>query len=234
MRSLKKIILATAMVAVTGLAFGQTSKQDRHLSGFNAVHLSGSFDVRVTQGSIESVNVEAPADVIDRIITEVEGGTLKIYTKNNNGWHWNSDNKRMIVYVSIKDVNAITLSGSGDIDFQDGLKAPSLKLRLSGSGDIKGRVTVKELESSIGGSGDMNISGSADVSTVSVGGSGDFTAQNLVTGSTTVRVGGSGDASVNASEKIDISVGGSGDVRYTGSAKNVRTSKSGSGDVSRM
>lgn len=234
MNTLKTIILAAAMVTASSFAFAQNSKQDRHLSGFNAVNLAGSFDVRITQGASESVNVEAPANMIDKIITEVEGGTLKIYTKNNNGWHWNNSNKKMIVYVAIKDVNAITLSGSGDIDFKDGLRAPSLKLRLSGSGDIIGKVAVKELESSVSGSGDMTISGSADRSTVSVGGSGDFTAQHLVTGTTTVRVGGSGDANVNASENLDISVGGSGDVHYTGSAKNVHTSKSGSGDVSRM
>ncbi|AMR34502.1 hypothetical protein A0256_10200 [Mucilaginibacter sp. PAMC 26640] len=234
MKAFKATILATALLTLTSLAFSQTSKQDRHLTGFNAVHLAGSFDVRITQGSSESVNVEAPANVIDRIITEVDGGTLKIYTKNSNGWHWDNNNKKMIVYVSIKDVTAVSLSGSGDIDFKDGLRAPSLKLSLSGSGDITGKVAVKELESSVGGSGDMTISGSADISNVKVGGSGDFTARNLVTVTSIVRVGGSGDASVNASEKLDISVGGSGDVHYTGSAKNVHTTKSGSGDISKM
>jgi hypothetical protein len=32
--------------------------------------------------------------VIDRIVTEVEGGVLKIYIKNNNGFNWNWGKKR--------------------------------------------------------------------------------------------------------------------------------------------
>ena len=223
------------MVAITGVAVAQSTTEDRHLSGFNAVSVGGSFDVYITQGSTESVKVTAPKDIIGRIITEVEGNTLKIYTKRDgdNNWHWGS-NKKMVIYVAIKDVNAITLSGSGDVFFKEGIKANSLKLRLSGSGDLTGRLNVKTLESSIAGSGDITINGSADNSSVSVVGSGDYTAQNLVTVTTTVRVAGSGDARVNASEKLDASVIGSGDVHYTGSVKNVNSSKVGSGDISRM
>src|ERR1700710_2411456 len=117
MISLKKIFMAAALVAISSFSFAKVSiakalsTEDRHLSGFNAVSVAGSFDVYITQGSTESVKVEAASDVIDRIVTEVEGKVLKIYTKNNKGFNWNWGNKKMIVYVSIKDVNAVSLSG---------------------------------------------------------------------------------------------------------------------------
>jgi hypothetical protein len=231
MRTLKTIFMAGLLVAAT--SFAKADTQDRHLTGFNAVSLAGSYDVYIVQGSTESVKVDAPSDVIDRIITEVRGGVLVIRTKEGTDWDWKG-NKKMAVYVSIKNVNAVSLSGSGDIFFKDGLRASSLKIKLSGSGDIVGKVDVKTLDSSIGGSGDITLTGQAENSTVSVGGSGDFTGNNLITTNTRVSVGGSGDASINASEKIDASVAGSGDVRYTGGAKNVSSSKAGSGSVSRM
>ena len=245
MRSLTKLILAASFVAVSGTSFADVtakkskpysySSEDRHLTGFSAVSVSGSFDVYITQGNTESVKVDAPSDMIENIITEVQGGVLKIYTKNNNGVNWNwGSNKKRIVYVSIKNVNAVSLSGSGDVFFKDGLRAPSLKLKLTGSGDLTGKIDVKLLESSVSGSGDITISGRAETSTVSVVGSGDFTGQNLVTTNTSVKVAGSGDARVNAADKIDASVIGSGDIHYTGGAKNVSSSKAGSGSVSRM
>jgi hypothetical protein len=46
--------------------------------------------------------------------------------------------------------------------FKEGVKATSLKLKLTGSGDITGKLNVKNLDSSIAGSGDITISGSAD------------------------------------------------------------------------
>ena len=234
MKALKKLILAAVMVVASASVFAKNNTEDRHLTGFNAVNVAGSFDVYITQGSSESVKVDAPADIIGRIVTEVEGGTLKIYTKrdDNNSWSWHD--KKVVIYVALKDVNAITLAGSGDIFFKEGLKATSLKLKLSGSGDITGKLNVKNLDSSIAGSGDITISGSADTSTVSVVGSGDFTAQGMTTGSTRVSVAGSGDARVNVSDKLDASVVGSGDVHYTGSPKSINTSKAGSGSVTRM
>lgn len=232
MTTLKTLLVAAALVVTAGLAKADT--QDRHLTGFSAVSVAGSYDVFITQGSSESVKVDAPSNIIDKIITEVQGGVLRIYTKEGTNWNWNSGNKKMIIYVSIKDINAVSLAGSGDVVFKDGLRATSLKIKLTGSGDISGKVGVKNLESSIGGSGDITLSGRADNSTVSVVGSGDFTGQNLVTTNTQVKVAGSGDARVNANDKIDASVVGSGDVHYTGSAKNISSSKAGSGSVSRM
>jgi hypothetical protein len=240
MKSLTKFLMAALLITVSGLGFAKAPKaaqfetEDRHLSGFNAINVGGPFDVYITQGSTESVKVEAPSDIIGRIITEVEGGTLKIYSKHeSNNWSW-GNNKKMVVYVTIKDVNAVLLAGSGDVYFKDGLKAKDLKVRVAGSGDITGKVDASSLDASISGSGDISLSGRAETSSVNVVGSGDFTAPNLVTVNTTVTIAGSGDARVNASSKLNASVVGSGDVHYTGGATSVSKSKSGSGDISRM
>ena len=245
MKLSSKILLAAALLSGAGVAsvhahpivkIAHFETVDRHLSGFSSVSVSGSFDVFITQGNTESVKVEAPSDVLDHIITEVNGGELKIYNKHDN-WSWNDwfggHHKKIAIYVSAKDLNAISLSGSGDVFFKEGITSNSLKLRVSGSGDVLGKVQVKTLESSISGSGDMKLSGSAENSSVDVVGSGDFTGRNLVTVNTYVRVTGSGDADVNASDKVDAAVRGSGDVHYTGTAKNVSSSKTGSGDISR-
>jgi hypothetical protein len=209
---------------------------DRHLSGFHAVNVAGSFDVYITQGGSESVKVEPPSDVMSHIMTEVNNGVLKIYNKND-GFHWGDMfgwHKKIIIYVVIKDVDEVNLSGSGDAFFKDGLTANTLKLNVSGSGDLTGKVDAKTLQSSISGSGDMKLSGHAGTSSVDVVGSGDYTARNLATQSTTVNVTGSGDAEVNASDRVDASVHGSGDVRYTGGATHINSNKTGSGDISRM
>jgi len=245
MRSLTKILLAAVLIAGTGYSIAKPHPTvkisasdivDRHLSGFNAVNVAGPFDVDIIQGATESVKVEAPADIMDRILTEVNNGVLKIYNKRDT-WDWGNfwgHHKKILVHVTVKDINSINISGSGDVSFRDGITANSLKLRISGSGDMTGKLNAKTLESSITGSGDMKLSGNAESSTVSVVGSGDFTARNLLTVSSAVRVSGSGDAEVNASDRVDAAVNGSGDVRYTGAAKNINSRKNGSGDITRF
>jgi hypothetical protein len=245
MRALTKILLIALLL--TGSAYvdarphnaltvDMSKIEDRHLTGFHAVDVGGSFDVYITQGSSESVKVEAPEEIIDRIITEVDNGVLKIYNKNDRNFHFGDlfgNHKKIVVYVAAKDLNAIAVSGSGDVYFKEGIRANSLRLKVSGSGDMYGRVEVKTLESGISGSGDVKLAGRAENSAVSVSGSGDFEARGLATVNTIVHVSGSGDASINASNSVSASVSGSGDVRYTGGARNVSASKSGSGDVSR-
>jgi len=246
MKSLTKILLAATLLTGANYTYAslhnasakvhpQSNTQDRHVSGFNAIDAAGSFDVYIVQGVTESVKVEAPADVIDHIVTEVEGGVLKIHTKNESGWNWSDfGHKKIAVYVTAKDLNSIAITGSGDVFFKDGITTPgALKIRLTGSGDVIGKVDAKSLECSIAGSGDIKLSGHAESSSVSVSGSGDYTAKSLVTSSTTVHVSGSGDASINANTSVEASVSGSGDVSYTGGAQHVSSSKSGSGSISR-
>ena len=79
MKSIFKLLLpAVILVTTTGYSFAafhsnkKTSVSDivdRHLSGFHAVDLAGSFDVYLTQGATESVKVEAPADIMPHIRT---------------------------------------------------------------------------------------------------------------------------------------------------------------------
>lgn len=237
-----KLLLAAILVSGSAYTYAGThpaakmapqKTEDRHLSGFHAVDLGGSFDVYITQGTTESVKVEAPEDVMDHIITEVDGGILKIRNKNDH-FHWGDlfgSHRKVVIYVTAKDLNAISVSGSGDMFFREGIRTHDLKLSISGSGDMVGKVDVKSLQTSVSGSGDVKLSGRADESAVSVGGSGNFSGRGLTTVNTAVRVSGSGDASVNASGKVDAHVSGSGDIRYSGSPKSVSSSKSGSGDI---
>jgi len=245
MKSINTILLSAVLLTGTAYAYAMPAAtvkvsdaanevQDRHLSGFNAVEIEGSVDVYIVQGQSESVKVEAPSEMIDHIITEVNGSTLRIRDKNSSGWHWGNwgNHKKVAVYVSIREVHEIGITGSGDVYFKDGITANNLRIRVSGSGDVLGKVEAKNLDCSISGSGDMKLVGRADQQNISVSGSGDYSARGLATQNTAVHVSGSGDANINVSGNLEAAVSGSGDVTYTGGAQHVMKSKSGSGDIS--
>ncbi len=238
---IKTLTLALLLTASGNFIYAKTASfatrhsletQNRNVSGFHAIASSGSFDVVLRQDGAESVKVEADADVINEIITEVRNGTLMIHSKNTHNWgnFWN--NRHIKIYVVAKSLNSIGLSGSGDFRIEDKFNANDLELRISGSGDFMGEINVKTVAISISGSGDFKISGKADESSVGISGSGDFNGGNLMTKTTAIRVSGSGDANVYASEKLDASVSGSGDVHYSGHPKSISKVAHGSGDIS--
>lgn len=246
-------MLATAFVAAHITTFAQSlpaknndasAFTERQVTSFSSVRIQGPFDVYVTQATEESVKLDAPAEILDRIVTQIKGSELNIHNKHDNwGWginSWWSDkswwhtHKRVAVYITLKNVNAISVSGSGHLIFDQGIAANGLKLNVHGSGQIQGAIDVKTLKGRISGSSYIKLSGKAESSNFKISGSGHFSARDLATLSSTVRVSGSGHADIQANEKLDAVVHGSAHVSYSGAATMINASKSGSGSVSRM
>jgi hypothetical protein len=254
MKLLSNIFFAATLVISASQVFAQsssstysdsTTKVDRKLSGFSEIKVGGPFEVHITQGSDESIKYEAPKELADRMMVEIDGNTLKIRNKHDNwGWGYNSwygdksvwrhVTKKIVVYLVAKEPTSIVVSGSGAAIFEEGITAKHLSLRMSGSGRIVGKIDVKKLTSHISGSGEIKLSGNAETSTVRVAGSGKFASRNLTTVNSAALVSGSGRVEVNASDKVDATVHGSGGVSYTGTAKIINSTKSGSGEISRF
>jgi hypothetical protein len=252
MKSLLKALFTAAIFACTmgTVAMAQSAvKTDSletittNLSGFNHIKIAGPFDVHLVQGTTESVKYIAGPDVKNRITAKVSGGVLKIHNTHDNwgngykSWYgeksvWHN-HKKIAVYITAINLESISVSGSGDVAFADGFKAPGLRLRVRGSGEILGSVDVKKLNSKLSGSGSIKLSGNAEISKVHIAGSGHFEGGSLVTINSAAHVSGSGNAKVNASDKVDAAVRGSGVISYT-NAKTINISKSGSGEVSRF
>ncbi|HEY4322998.1 MAG TPA: head GIN domain-containing protein [Mucilaginibacter sp.] len=251
MKSLTTFLLTITLMVGTAYTFAQSNpivKADSievvepQLSGFNSIKIAGPFTVHIIQGATESVKLEVPVDVKGRITAKVTGGILKIHNAHDN-WSqgyksWYSDksvwrhHKKIVVYITVKDLKRLNISGSGDATFDEGIAANSLKLTVRGSGHMLGKIEVKTLESHVSGSGSIKLSGRAENSAVKVTGSGHFIARDLITLNSAVHVSGSGKAEVNASEKVNAAVYGSGDVHYSGTVKAVKKTKSGSGEIS--
>ncbi len=237
-----KVLLAAVLLTSATQSFANPLKpvhavvadvEDRKVSDFNGINLSGSYDYYVKQGNTNAVRVEAPAKVLPYIITEVKNGVLNVYTKNHTNWGNLFKNEKIAVYITAKDINSIKLSGSGDVFFKEGINSTDMAVTLSGSGDVVGKINASSVECTLTGSGDLKISGRAENAKIKLTGSGDLSARELQTVNTYVELVGSGDVDVNVSGSLNAKLAGSGDIRYSGNPKSVSKSKSGSGSIER-
>jgi hypothetical protein len=248
MRSLKKMIMATTLLAFVicaGIAPAKASGSDTtvnvQVQGFTSIKVGGPFEVHISQGGTESLKYTAPAYLVKHISVHVDHGVLKVrrnfdkfdwsvssWLRNNSVWN---NNDRIVVYITEQQLTGVTASGSTDIKFDTPLSGNSLSLRTRGSGIIEGKIAVKILEGRVSGSGQIAVSGSAGKETVKVSGSGLFNGKQLVTGVSSARVSGSGLADVNANDQVDATVHGSGVISYTGEPKSVSRHTSGSGVI---
>lgn len=239
--SLGQIILIIILVAVLvsfGLsyAFGRGSgnviEETREVAGFNQVSLSGQGNLYLTQGETEGLRIEAEDNIVKKIKTSVNGNKLEI--KYKTVWFfWDLWAREEInFYLAVKDLNNISLSGSGKI-FTEDFAGEDLEINISGSGEAEMKVDLNSITTNISGSGKFTLTGTAEEQLIDISGSGTFLNRDLKTRKTEIKISGSGKAELYAEEELKIDISGSGTVKYLGSPK-VSQSISGSGTIEQL
>lgn len=209
---------------------GNVITSTRTLTGFQGVELEVPADVKLVQGSTESVVLETDDNIAPLIETVVEQGQLLVRMAKRGD---NIQTKTLRITITAPSFTALSVSGSGTVR-ADALQTPKLKTSISGSGDMRlQKLAVGELTVAISGSGDFEANGYADAIKVSIAGSGDVRTKGLEAKQVKVNIAGSGNATVWATESLHVSVAGSGDVQYYGDPA-VKKSIAGSGSVRRL
>jgi Putative auto-transporter adhesin, head GIN domain len=223
--------LAAQSASVSGS--GKSATESRNLAEFQAISLSGSMDMVVSQGPQQQVQVSADDNLLALLETVVENGkngaTLLVRWKPGQSLNTRS---KVLVTVVVPKLSAIGLSGSGDARVQS-FNTPRLEVTVAGSSDVQlPGLNTEDLSVRIAGSGDVRGDGKATKLKISVAGSGDARLADLRAEDVSVSVAGSGDAAVQAQKTLDVSVAGSGTVTYSGAAT-VKKSIAGSGSVTK-
>ncbi|CAA9200358.1 head GIN domain-containing protein [Flavobacterium collinsii] len=211
---------------------GNVVTETRTTSDYNAIKVSGFFDVDLVAGKEGKIIVKGEQNLLSAIKVEVEDNVLKVYTEKGVNLS-PSLGKKIEVTVPFETISALTLSGSGDVQSKDPIKSDKFLAKLSGSGNFNLAVNSTDLELNLSGSGDVSLKGNTANFVTKLSGSGDIDAANLKSKNTDVTISGSGDIRVNCTESLTARVSGSGDIRYSGSPEKRDVKVSGSGSISK-
>jgi hypothetical protein len=204
---------------------GNIITEERQVSEFDKIHLKGSGNVVLTQGEKQSLEIKTDDNIMPLIETDVRGKKLTI----SHGKH-NLRPTTFEVYITVKNLEGVAISGSGDISGKGRFVAYTFYAEISGSGDMNLEVETGKLASKISGSGSIHLSGKAEDYIVSISGSGKINAFDVEAKNVSVKISGSGDCRVTASESLDAKISGSGDVYYKGRPQ-INSKISGSGSL---
>lgn len=226
MKRITTILIGTILLVSINLN-AQVS-QERQVGDFTGIHQSTSADVFISSGNSNTITVKADEHAIDKLITKVENGILYIDTEKGL-----RNVRTLEVHLTMKRIDYIKNSGSGDIKCMGGLAGNDIKVSINGSGDLDADLEAKNMEIRISGSGDVELSGVRGNFDLSVSGSGDVEAEELQLESCKVSIQGSGDVRLKgATAKLLVKQNGSGDVNAYGlKAVDVEVNNSGSGDI---
>lgn len=228
-----------ALLSIIVLAFLYSNAvlaedQERDVPSFSKVALRISAKVHIEQGDKQSIEIVAKSSTLEEIITEVKDRTLQIKFPNSNIFR-NKDYGKIEIFITVPEVDALTVSGSGDIEAEK-IKTRILDLTVSGSGDINiDDLSAERINAVVSGSGGINIDdgGVADEFTGSISGSGNIKAGGFEAKDVSVKISGSGNCSITSNSSVKARIAGSGNVYYGGNPS-IDSSIAGSGKVRKL
>lgn len=205
-------LIALAIFVCSTAVNGQT-RQVRDVKAFTKISFATAGKLYLKQGSPQRVEIEGDREILEEIETTVDGERLRI-GKEGNWFSRNSDSKKITVYVTVPELEGISVSGAGEVIGQSKIKTDDLDLNVSGSGSLTLDVEARgDVEADVSGSGHIDLRGHFESFESDVSGAGRVV------------------LSASIDRSADFGISGSGKIEAKGSADVVKSSISGSGKV---
>jgi len=198
------------------------------VSDFHGIEVSGGFDVVLVQGNSESLILTAQENLFDYITAKVDNGILKIYTRNNV---WAT--QQLKARITYKNIDALDVSGGGDVTSETPVNVEKLGIYISGGGDFSSVINSGEVKCYISGGGDAEIDGNIKDFYLDMSGGGDLKSE-VNAGIISFTIGGGGDLILRSKEKTSdavIDINGGGDMEVELNTEKLKCKVSGGGDA---
>lgn len=240
---MKNYVLLLALLLVGSMGFGQTTRQ---LSSFDELTVHEGIEVILEKGSKESARIEADGISVDKVLTDVSMGTLKVHLEGNN--NRGAEVTVYVTYVSLEELSAssagsisardristsgefeISCSSAGNVEVK--LEADEVELDVSSSGEIVLDVVANYIDAELSSAGGIDISGKAKELEVSASSSGHFKGYDLEVENAEVRASSGGSIKVNVSEELEARASSGGSIKYQGKPATIDKETSSGGSV---
>jgi len=176
-----------------GTGGGDPVTETRTVGGFDAVYLTGPGTLTIEQTGKESLRITAAAAVLQRVISQIEGGRLLLGPRSDTTF---STTPAISYRLTVAALSEIAVVGDAEVEAV-GLDTDRLVVTITGTARVR-------------------VSGRADRLTVALLGTGSFRGDDLQSRRVTVDLTGTGNAVVRARERLIARILGTGTVEYIG------------------
>lgn len=198
MRNVLRACALGLVFAVTGCSqasiegSGKVITESRAVAGFSKVSLAGTGRIIIEQSGVESLTITADDNLLPHLTSNVEGGELKVRTKDGS-LH---PSQKIVYRLTVKSLDAIEVGGDFTVEAT--------------------KLEADRLSVTLGGSGEITLAGKAHTLNMNLAGDGIYKGETFLTQKASITIAGSGRAVVAASETLDVNVMGDGSIEYIG------------------
>jgi len=201
---------------------GNVITKDVAIQPFDQLEASGIFNVVLTQGSKESLKIEAEDNLQPLFEVKNEGSKLTVDMKKDS--HFNSK-KKMTVYITFKNLKSMDLKMVGNVSSEGNLNFGDLSLANKSVGSVDLSLSAQKLDINNKSVGNLKLSGKAQNAVIRSNSVGSIKASDLLVQIMDIDNDGVGSAEVNAVKELKVKDSFLGKVKNAGSATAKRINK---------
>jgi hypothetical protein len=218
----------------------QLVKQIKDVKNFNQISLRDFGNLYISQGTEESLVIEAEKETLEKIISEVKYG--KLHLKIGKNWqdrirsNFTTSLTRQTInyYIVIKDLTQLEISGTSKVEISP-INIDSLALSLGGSADIDlENLQAEHLEVNLSGNGSIISKGNVSDQVIHITGTGNYQALELSSKIAKISINGTGSANVWVTDHLEATIHGIGEIGYLGSPEVHKKVVGGIGQIKRI
>lgn len=240
MKNLRTLLTIASAVAVTGLASsckhmecttgsGKQATEKRTVVDFNKIEIAGGFEVTLVQDSSSAVTITADDNILKSIKTSVDGGKLRIYTKENF-----CSTGQTTVVIGFRNLEDLNVSGGVEIASRGHINVKDISFNLSGATKLDLDMNAGRVSTDASGSTEIKLKGQATSHAISTSGNSELTALDFVVSKYDIETSGNSEAKINVLRELNVHTSGASDIEYRGNPTKVNNDESGASSIKKV
>ncbi len=211
---------------------GKETTVVRPVARFHAIEMHDKISVEFYRGFRPELSVTGGANLLEGIVTELQGHTLVI--RNENKCNWVRDfNKRITVRVYCDSLSVVTNYGSGELVFVDTLRSTDFRYEnWEATGHIRFLFDITRFECNVHlGTADIIATGRADISLIYNNSYGSVYLESMQNDITFTTNSGTGDIFLSVKKELYAKIEEAGNIYYFGEPHTIQSTITGSGKL---
>lgn len=196
---------------------------------FEQVHVSGTLDVYITLGDVNSVRLEGTEAEIARVEATVKRGELHLSQVGKN----NNQNSSLIVHITMVKITGVGVSGAASIKSTMMLHATDMDVQGTGAGDINLELNCDNIKIEGTGAANITLIGTTNKLNIEATGACNISCYKLETNEIDLVATGAANVEVKAKNRLFMSATGASHVSYKGNPINISKTVSTAAKISK-
>jgi len=223
---LSMLLMSCMFIGPSVKGNGNVKEEVRQVGEFDQIKVSRGMNVYITQGSPAKVVVIADSNLHELIETKVEGGVLKITTKENIRW---AEEKK--VMVTVEKLTGVGANSGGNVWSQSQIKSDNLKLDASSGANLTLDVDAQSLSADCSSGANIKLSGLAKEAELETSSGANLKGEKLIANQCKMSASSGGNVTSTVTGKLDAQASSGGNIAYYGEPTSTNVNSSSGGGI---